>query len=233
MAFANIINLIDGLDGLAAGICAISASTIFVFAIITHRYDAAVFSIALAGACVGFLRYNFHPASIFMGDSGALTLGFALGIVSLMAIARSALFVSLLVPVLAAGIPVLDTAFAIIRRVRAHKPIDAADKGHIHHRLLQAGFSQRKTVLIMWGWTLILALSGIFITETTGLMRIPFLAIILGVTLYMVLKLRLLDPVLLHHYHPRGRKDYLPDQIASRRAEEASRDDERPGRNGR
>ena len=234
VAFANIINLIDGLDGLAAGICAISASTIFVFAIITHRYDAAVFSIALAGACVGFLRYNFHPASIFMGDSGALTLGFALGIVSLMAIARSALFVSLLVPVLAAGIPVLDTAFAIIRRVRAHKPIDAADKGHIHHRLLQAGFSQRKTVLIMWGWTLILALSGIFITETTGLMRIPFLVIILGVTLYMVLKLRLLDPVLLHHYHPRGRKDYLPDQMASRHAEEASHDDGRkPGCDGR
>ena len=220
VAFANIINLIDGLDGLAAGICAISASTIFIFAIITHRYDAAVFSIALAGACIGFLRYNFHPASIFMGDSGALTLGFALGIVSLMAIARSALFMSLLVPVLAAGIPVLDTAFAIIRRVRAHKPIDAADKGHIHHRLLQAGFSQRKTVLIMWGWTLILALCGIFITETTGVMRIPFMLIILGITIYMVVKLRLLDPVLLHHYHPRGRTDYLPDQLASRRAEE-------------
>lgn len=221
VAFANIINLIDGLDGLAAGICAISASTIFIFAIITHRYDAAVFSIALVGACIGFLRYNFHPASIFMGDSGALTLGFALGIVSLMAIARSALFVSLLVPVLAAGIPVLDTAFAIIRRLRAHKPIDAADKGHIHHRLLQAGFSQRKTVLVMWGWTLILALCGIFITETTGLMRIPFLLIILGVTAYMVVKLRLLDPVLLHHYHPRGRKDYIPDQRASQRLDDA------------
>lgn len=221
VAFANIINLIDGLDGLAAGICAISASTIFVFAIITHRYDAAVFSIALVGACIGFLRYNFHPASIFMGDSGALLLGFSLGIVSLMAIARSALFVSLLVPVLAAGIPVLDTAFAIIRRLRAHRPIDSADKGHIHHRLLQAGFSQRKTVLIMWGWTLILALCGIFITETTGLMRIPFMAIILGVTLYMVVKLKLLEPVLLHHYHPRGRKDYIPDQRASQRPDDA------------
>ena len=226
VAFANIINLIDGLDGLAAGICAISASTIFIFALIIHRYDAAVFSIALVGACIGFLRYNFHPASIFMGDSGALFLGFSLGIVSLMAIARSALFVSLLVPVLAAGIPVLDTAFAIVRRLRAHQPIDAADKGHIHHRLLQAGFSQRKTVLIMWGWTLILALCGIFITETTGLMRIPFFAIILGVTAYMVVKLRLLEPVLLHHYHPRWRKDYLPDQLAAEKADEGDGADE-------
>lgn len=207
VAFANIINLIDGLDGLAAGICCITAFTIFVFAILTNRFDAAILSIAIAGACIGFLRYNFNPASIFMGDSGALFLGFALGIASLLAVARAALFVSLLVPILAAGIPVMDTFFAIVRRLRAHEPIISADKGHIHHRLMEAGFSQRKTVLIMWGWTLILSVCGVLITETVGIYRIPFVLIIVGVTLYMIIKLKLLEPVLLHHYSPRKRKE--------------------------
>ena len=207
VAFANIINLIDGLDGLAAGISAISALTIFVFAVITHRYDAAFFSIILAGACAGFLRYNFNPASIFMGDSGALFLGFSLGAVSLLAIARSAFVMSVMVPVLAAGIPVLDTAAAILRRTRAHRSIGEPDKGHIHHRLLEAGFSQRKTVLIMWGWTLILAASGIVITEVGGIIRIVFALIVCAVTLYVVLRLHLLEPVLRHHYNPRGSGD--------------------------
>lgn len=207
VAFANVINLIDGLDGLAAGISAISAITIFVFAVITQRYDAAFLSIVLAGACVGFLRFNFNPASIFMGDSGALFLGFSLGAISLLAIAKSAFIMSVMVPVLAAGIPVLDTAAAILRRIRAHRSIGEPDKGHIHHRLLEAGFSQRKTVLIMWGWTLILAVSGIVITETTGLMRILFTLVVCGVTLYVILKLHLLEPVLRHHYSPRGRAD--------------------------
>lgn len=203
VAFANIINLIDGLDGLAAGITAITAATIFVFSILTGRYEAAFMSVALVGVCIGFLRYNFNPASIFMGDSGALLLGFSLGIVSLFAIARSALFVSLLVPILAAGVPIIDTALAIIRRKRAHKPIDSADKGHIHHRLLQAGFTQKATVLIMWAWTAALAICAVFITELEGFARIPFVIIIAAVTAFGILKLRLLHPVLLHHYNPR------------------------------
>ncbi len=209
VAFANIINLIDGLDGLASGITMISALTIFVFAVLTNRFDAAIISIAVAGACIGFLRYNFYPASIFMGDSGALFLGFTLGIASLLAVTRAALFISLLVPILAAGIPIMDTFFAIIRRLRAHESIIAADKGHIHHKLLQAGFSQRKTVLIMWAWTAILAICGIFITEAVGLARIPFMLVVLGVTIYVVVKLQLLHPVLIHHYNPREPKNKL------------------------
>ena len=212
MAFANIINLIDGLDGLAAGITAISAMTIFVFSVLTARIDAAFMSIALFGVCVGFLRYDFHPASIFMGDSGALLLGFLLGIVSLFAVARSALFVSLLVPILAAGVPIIDTALAIVRRKRAHRPIDEADRGHIHHRLLEAGFSQRGTVLIMWGWTAVLSICAVFITELDGFARIPFVLIVAVVTCYGVFKLRLLQPVLLHHYNPRGKRKRDTDQ---------------------
>lgn len=206
VAFANVINLIDGLDGLAAGITAISSFTIFVFAVLTFRPDAAIMSIALTGVCIGFLRYNFNPASIFMGDSGALFLGFSLGIASLLAIARSALFVSLLVPLLAAGVPIIDTALAIVRRLRAHKPIDQADRGHIHHRLLQAGYSQKLTVLIMWGWTAALALCSVLITWLTGTPRVIMFIVALGITLFGVMRLHLVDPVLIHHYSPREKR---------------------------
>lgn len=202
VAFANVINLIDGLDGLAAGITAISATTILVFAVVTHRPDAAMISVLLLGACIGFLKDNFYPASIFMGDSGALLLGFALGIISLFAVARSALFVSLLVPILAAGVPILDTFFAIVRRKREHRPIDEADKGHIHHRLMKAGLSQRTTVLIMWAWTAMLALCGMVITVADNLVRIPIFIVAAGVTVYAIVKLRLLGDSLSHHFNP-------------------------------
>ena len=168
VAFANIINLIDGLDGLAAGITAITAATIGILAVLTWRPGAALASFVIVGACIGFLKSNIHPASIFMGDSGAQLLGFALGIVSLMAVARSAFFVSLLVPIIAAGVPILDTAIAIIRRKRAHQPIDSADRGHIHHRLLQAGYSQKATVYIMWGWTALLSAGAIVVSAIDG-----------------------------------------------------------------
>ncbi len=203
VAFANIINLIDGLDGLASGISAISAATIFTFAVLAHRFDAAILSVIIIGVCAGFLRSNFNPASIFMGDSGALLLGLALGIVSLLAVARSTLFISLMVPIMAAGVPVIDTAMAIIRRARAHQPIDAPDRGHIHHRLLSAGFSQRKTVLIMWGWTALLAVCSIVIAESDGLFRVAVIIVAAAVTIFFIMKLHLLDPVLLHHYNPR------------------------------
>lgn len=203
VAFANIINLIDGLDGLAAGITAITAATIGVLAVLTGRPGAALSSFIIVGACIGFLKSNIHPASIFMGDSGSLLLGFALGIVSLMAIARSAFFVSLLVPILAAGVPIIDTAVAIIRRKRAHQPIDEADSGHIHHRLLSAGYSQSATVYIMWGWTALLSAGAVLITELDGFVRYAVFAVLAIATIVFVFKLHLLDPVLLHYYNPR------------------------------
>ncbi len=203
VAFANIINLIDGLDGLASGITAISGATIIVLAYLTGRPDAVVVGIILVGACVGFLKDNFYPASIFMGDSGALMLGFSLGVVSLFAVARSALFMSLFVPILAAGVPILDTFFAIIRRKREHRPIDEADKGHIHHRLMRAGFSQRTTVLIMWVWTFLLAVCAMIITKADTEIRITVSIFAVAVTAYVVVKLRLLGDALRHHFHPR------------------------------
>lgn len=207
VAFANVINLIDGLDGLAAGITGISAITILLFAVLTGRFDAALFSVILVGVCAGFLKSNFFPASIFMGDSGALLLGFSLGAISLFAVARSALFVSLLVPILAAGVPILDTFFAIVRRKREHRPIDEADKGHIHHRLMRAGFSQRATVLIMWAWTALLAACGVIITWADNLVRIPIFLITCAVTAYAIVKLRLLGDALSHHFNPRRKPE--------------------------
>lgn len=207
VAFANVINLIDGLDGLAAGITGISAITILLFAVLTGRFDAALFSVILVGVCAGFLKSNFFPASIFMGDSGALLLGFSLGVISLFAVARSALFVSLLVPILAAGVPILDTFFAIVRRKREHRPIDEADKGHIHHRLMRAGFSQRATVLIMWAWTALLATCGVIITWADNLVRIPIFLIACAVTAYAIVKLRLLGDALSHHFNPRRKPE--------------------------
>lgn len=210
VAFANVINLIDGLDGLAAGITSISAITIFVLCVVTNALAAAMLAVILLGACVGFLRFNFHPASIFMGDSGALTLGFMLGIISLFGSARTAMLVSLLVPVLAAGVPIMDTAIAIIRRKRAHRPIGEADKGHIHHRLMQAGYSQRVTVLIMWAWTAALAICALVMMEFDGPVRILAFVVVAGLTIFGIVKLKLLQPALMHHYAPRSKRPHLP-----------------------
>lgn len=203
VSFANIINLIDGLDGLASGISAISAGTIFTFAMFSNQAGPGVLCVIIIGICLGFLRYNHHPASIFMGDSGSLLLGISLGIVSLLAVARSTLIISLLVPILAAGVPIMDTAAAIIRRRRAHQPIDAPDRGHIHHRLLAAGYSQDFTVFIMWAWTAMLAVCGIVLAESDGLMRVAAIVVAAVITGIAIYKLKLLEPVLKHYYNPR------------------------------
>ena len=181
----------------------LTVAAMVVFAILTVRPEATFFGLALVGVCAGFLRYNFHPASIFMGDSGSILLGMSLGVVSLFATTKSTLFVSLLMPIIVAGVPVIDTAAAIIRRKRQHQSVMQADRGHIHHRLLSEGYSQRSTVLIMWGWTAILSVSALFITEMHGLARLPFVCLALGVSAFFVIKLNLLGPVLQHHYNPR------------------------------
>lgn len=208
VAFANIINLIDGLDGLAAGITTIVAATIFVFAITQNKADAAILSIGIMGSCISFLFFNFNPAKIFMGDSGSLTLGFLLGIASLLATTRTAVVVSMLVPVLAAGIPIIDTLSAIIRRTRSHEPIDQADTGHIHHRLLRNGYSTKKVVIIMWAWTAFLSICGITITVCTNehINIIVFVAAVLFTAL-IVFRLHLFEPVLKHHYNHRKKEN--------------------------
>lgn len=145
----NAINLIDGLDGLAAGVSAISIATILVMAVFMGNPMVILLCAVLLGSIVGFLFFNFHPAKIFMGDTGSLFLGFSLAVLSLLGFKQIAI-VSFITPLLIIGVPLSDTFFAIVRRAVQKKPIFAPDKGHLHHCLRELGFSHRKTVLIIY-----------------------------------------------------------------------------------
>lgn len=146
----NAINLIDGLDGLAAGVSAIAIGTIAVMSFIMGNVVTALICVVLLGSIIGFLFFNFHPAKIFMGDTGSLFLGFSLAMLSLLGFKQIAL-VTLITPLIIIAVPLSDTLFAIIRRFLNKKPIFAPDKGHLHHRLRDLGFSHRQTVLIIYG----------------------------------------------------------------------------------
>lgn len=222
VAYVNIFNLIDGLDGLASGIAAIASFTMFVLSSNAGRPDAAALSLATCGACMGFLRYNFHPASIFLGDSGSLLLGFSLGCASLLSVTRVAGLTTIIVPLVIAGIPIIDTFSAIIRRSRAHVSIGQADRGHIHHRLIDEGFNQRQAVLIMYAWTTALCLGTFAMTQVDVLPRVIIFILLVATSALLARKLHLTRPVLLHHYNPRTGKDELvtPDDPAFSAEEE-------------
>lgn len=146
----NAINLIDGLDGLAAGVSGIAIATIVVMASVMGFQPIILLSTLLLGGIVGFLVFNFHPAKIFMGDSGSLFLGFSLATLSMLGF-KQVTIVSFVTPLLIIGVPLSDTFFAIVRRWVNKRPVFAPDRGHLHHRLRDLGFSHRKTVLIIWG----------------------------------------------------------------------------------
>ncbi len=156
----NSINLIDGLDGLSAGVSAIATLTILILAILVPNVTVLLISVILLGSIIGFLFYNMHPAQIFMGDSGSLFLGFALAALSIMGF-KQATVVSLLIPIMILGVPLSDTFFAILRRYINKAPISAPDKSHLHHCLLQLGFSHRKTVFIIYGLSLVFGSSAV------------------------------------------------------------------------
>lgn len=223
VAYTNIINLIDGLDGLASGLAAIAAGSMFSFAILAGRGDAASLSIALIGACLAFLRYNFHPASIFLGDSGSLLLGFALGTISLMNVSRVAALTSMIMPLIVAGVPILDTLSAIIRRKRAHVSIGQADKGHIHHRLIQEGFDQRQAVLFIYAWTILLSIGAATINQVRVEFRVVIFLILLASSIAFALRLHLFEPVLLHHYNAQEDEDEIISPDSPAFAEERER----------
>ncbi|WP_455139024.1 glycosyltransferase family 4 protein [Thermophilibacter sp.] len=209
VSYTNIINLIDGLDGLAAGISGLVSVTMFALSVLAGRPDAAALAIAVAGSSIGFLRYNFHPASIFMGDSGSLTLGFALGAVSLLSVTRVAGLTTIIVPLVIATVPIIDTFSAIVRRLRGHVSIGHADRGHIHHRLMAEGFDQRQAVLVMYAWTALLCAGSFVMTQVSTIPRVVIFCALLGVSFAFAYHLRLFEPVLLHHYDPRTGADEL------------------------
>ena len=165
VGMTNAVNLIDGLDELAAGVSMIAS---FAFAYIAFKIGyttVAIISLIVAGSCLGFLPYNFNPAKIFMGDTGALLLGFLLSVITVEGIMKSVATIAMAVPIIILGVPIFDTAFAIIRRKISGKSISTADKGHLHHRLLALGNSQKKTVLILYGISIFFALVAIVISN--------------------------------------------------------------------
>lgn len=182
VGITNALNLIDGLDGLASGVSSIALSSIFVMSLMMGNITVATISLLLLGATVGFLFYNFHPAKIFMGDSGSLYLGFFLASLSILGFKNITMF-SFVIPVLILGVPIFDTLFAIVRRYRTGMSITAPDKKHLHHCLISMGFSHRTTVLIIYGITAIFSLAAIFLSQSTiwisGLILLAVIFIVL------------------------------------------------------
>jgi len=184
VGITNTVNLIDGLDGLAAGISAISASVLVYVALLNGWTDTAVLTAIVAGACIGFLPYNFNPAQIFMGDGGALLLGFILSTISVTGTLKSATALTIAVPVLALGVPIFDTTFAIVRRLVMKRPIMEADKGHLHHRLLTIGFDQKGAVMRLYSISVLLGVGAAFIAAGSLINALVSLAI--GIVLIMI-----------------------------------------------
>ncbi|MCL1906156.1 MAG: undecaprenyl/decaprenyl-phosphate alpha-N-acetylglucosaminyl 1-phosphate transferase [Clostridiales bacterium] len=175
---SNAVNLIDGLDGLSAGVCAIAALTMTIVCFVQGQLQTAALAAVLAAASFGFLRYNFYPARTFMGDCGSLFLGFVLGALAIMGLSKGATVVSIFTPLIIMGIPIFDTFFAIIRRIFLHRPIFEADKGHLHHSLLSLGLSHRQTVLSIYAVSVIMGLSAVLLALLTSAQAMILLIIL-------------------------------------------------------
>jgi UDP-GlcNAc:undecaprenyl-phosphate GlcNAc-1-phosphate transferase len=206
LGMANAINLIDGLDGLAAGIVAIASGTFFLYTMLLTREGllldgniAPLIAVIVLGMCVGFLPFNFHPAKIFMGDGGALMLGVLMAASTMVVGGRVPeevkfsgqtyfFFAPMLIPLFILGVPIFDTFLAIVRRAAKRSGVASADKEHIHHRLMRLGHGQRRSVLILWGWTLLLSLLVLYpayMNQGNGIVPIGLAA--LGLALFTVL----------------------------------------------
>ena len=157
VAVMNVVNFTDGVDGLAAGVCTISGIAFAVIALSLDRVDAGVLAAVTAGAALGFLWHNFHPASVFMGDAGSNLLGLMLACIAVQGVLKTAAVVALVFPLVVLAVPILDTAFVVAKRFKYRRPAWEADSEHFHHRMARIGFSQRRTVLYLYLWTLALA----------------------------------------------------------------------------
>ena len=168
VAITNAFNLIDGLDGLAAGSALFSTLVFFVVALVGHSWLGSLMSVALAGAILGFLRFNFNPATIFLGDSGSLFIGFLLSALALAGAQKAPTFVAVAIPVVSFGLPILETALSILRRLISGRPIFTADREHIHHKLLQLGLSHRQVVVVLYAVSALFAMLSLFLLWPTG-----------------------------------------------------------------
>lgn len=172
VAITNAFNLIDGLDGLAAGAALFASCVMIVVSFVSGHPFVTVIALALAGSLIGFLRYNFHPASIFLGDSGSLLLGFLLATLAVQGIQKASMAVAVAIPLLAFGVPVIDTGLALIRRFLSKRPLFQGDREHIHHKLLARGWSQRRVALVLYSVCALLGLQAMLFTQVGTVGRI-------------------------------------------------------------
>ena len=189
VGFTNIVNLIDGLDGLAAGISLIACITICIVTLQMGQIELACITLALAGAACGFLRYNFNPAKIFMGDTGSMLLGYTMAAISVMGSVKTAATVALVVPVIVLGLPILDTLFAIVRRRINGRPVFQPDKGHLHHRLLAMGLTQKQAVLLMYAVTALLGCVSIVTAKANFVIGVLLVLMILCACIWTATKI--------------------------------------------
>ena len=168
LGITNAFNLIDGLDGLAAGSAMFSTIVVFVVALWSHSALAALITLALTGAIVGFLRFNFNPATIFLGDSGSLFIGFLLSAMALEGAQKAPTVIAVAIPVVSFGLPILETSLSVLRRLIGGRPVFTADREHIHHKLLQLGLSHREVVIVLYAVSALFALLSLFLLWPTG-----------------------------------------------------------------
>jgi UDP-GlcNAc:undecaprenyl-phosphate GlcNAc-1-phosphate transferase len=227
VAVMNVVNFSDGIDGLAAGVCAIAAAVFCVIAFDLDRAHAGILAAVTAGAALGFLIHNFYPASVFMGDAGSLLLGLLLGCIAVEGAVKTQAVLALMFPLVVLAVPFLDTTFVVLKRMKYGRPVYRADANHFHHRFSRIGFSQRRTVLYLYAWTVSLgafAVSlrfvpysdnhGHFHAGWTAVMAAVGLVVLAGsfylVYVLEILKFRRLDAMRVR----RARPDATADEVA-------------------
>ncbi|WP_416198738.1 MAG: UDP-GlcNAc:undecaprenyl-phosphate GlcNAc-1-phosphate transferase [Sporanaerobacter sp.] len=193
VGITNTINLIDGLDGLAAGVAMIASLSLLFVASGFGYGTVMIMSIIIAGACLGFLPYNFNPAKIFMGDTGALFLGYMLSVVAIEGVMKSVATIAIVVPIIILGLPIFDTTFAIFRRLLNGRPIMEADKGHLHHKILQRGFNQKQTVLILYLISAAFGVSAVLIAKANSRQAVIISGIVIILTVLFARRLGLVE----------------------------------------
>ncbi|HEX8156525.1 MAG TPA: MraY family glycosyltransferase [Solirubrobacteraceae bacterium] len=229
----NVVNFSDGIDGLAAGVCAIAAAAFVVIAFDLERASAAILSAIIAGSALGFLIHNFHPASVYMGDCGSNLLGLLLGCAAVLGSVKTNAVLALIFPLIVLAVPFLDTTFVVLKRMKYHRPVYEADREHFHHRFDRIGFSTRRTVMYLYAWTLLLAglavaLRFVPYSDNGGALRLGWTALMAGLCLlalaasvYLVyvleiLKFKRLDALRLRRVKPETTEEEVDEDVVAR-----------------
>jgi UDP-GlcNAc:undecaprenyl-phosphate GlcNAc-1-phosphate transferase len=226
VAITNAVNLIDGLDGLAVGVATISSLTMLVIAMLVSENIVALVMAALAGGCIGFLPYNSNPAKIFMGDTGSTFLGFVLATMSIQGLFKFYTIISFAVPFLMLGLPLFDTCFAILRRLSKGQNPMSPDRSHVHHRLIDMGFSQKQAVAILYVISAILGLCAVVLTTSGALKAIVLLCALCLAGL-------IAGKISLSHGEPQAEKQETKEELPhGLESNDHLRDPSRSGENG-